>query len=97
MCATSIDYTKLYSADFCRIPRRAGHRFRNTTSSAATTTEQVPVEGLIEAAASVLRREGSKLAIYNLGLGPLGYPGLRKFVADKASDSAASTRRSTIP
>ena len=32
---------------------------------------------------SVLRREGSKLAIYNLGLGPQGYPGLRQFVADR--------------
>jgi 2-aminoadipate transaminase len=47
--------------------------------------EQIPVEGLIEAAASVLRREGHKLAIYNLGLGPQGYPGLRQFVADKSA------------
>ncbi len=31
----------------------------------------------------MLRREGSKLAIYNLGLGPQGFPGLRQFVADK--------------
>src|ERR1700733_14313439 len=45
--------------------------------------EQIPIEGLIDAAASVLRREGSKLAIYNLGLGPQGFPGLRQFVADK--------------
>jgi len=47
--------------------------------------EQIPVEGLIEAAASVLRRDGSKLAIYNLGLGPQGYPGLRQFVAGKSA------------
>ncbi len=46
--------------------------------------EQIPIEGLIEAAASVLRRDGAKLAIYNLGLGPQGYPGLRQFVADKS-------------
>src|ERR1700760_2947750 len=46
--------------------------------------EQIPVEGLIDAAASVLRREGSKLAIYNLGLGPQGFRGLRQFVADKS-------------
>jgi 2-aminoadipate transaminase len=32
----------------------------------------------------VLRREGSKLAIYNLGMGPQGYPNLRQFVADKS-------------
>jgi 2-aminoadipate transaminase len=47
--------------------------------------EQIPVEGLVEAAAAVLRRDGSKLAIYNLGLGPQGYPGLRQFVADKSA------------
>ena len=47
--------------------------------------EQIPVEGLIEAATSVLRREGSKLAIYNLGMGPQGYPGLRQFVADRCN------------
>jgi 2-aminoadipate transaminase len=47
--------------------------------------EEIPIDGLIEAAASVLRREGSKLAIYNLGLGPQGYPGLRQFVADKVN------------
>jgi 2-aminoadipate transaminase len=45
--------------------------------------EQIPIDGLIEAAASVLRREGSSLAMYNLGMGPQGYPGLRTFLADK--------------
>ena len=45
--------------------------------------EQIPIEGLIEAAASVLRREGGSLAMYNLGRGPQGYPGLRDFLADK--------------
>ncbi len=44
---------------------------------------QIPTEALAEAAASVIRREGAKLAIYNLGLGPMGYPGLRDFIADK--------------
>ncbi len=43
----------------------------------------VPVEGLIEAAAAVLRREGAELALYSLAQGPQGYQGLRRFVADK--------------
>src|SRR5438270_11534447 len=43
----------------------------------------IPIEELIEATASVLRREGADLALYGLGLGPQGYPGLRRFVADK--------------
>jgi 2-aminoadipate transaminase len=45
--------------------------------------DQIPIDGLIEAAASVLRREGASLAMYNLGMGPQGYPGLRAFLADK--------------
>jgi 2-aminoadipate transaminase len=45
--------------------------------------EQIPVERLIEAAAVALRRDGQKLAKYNLGLSPLGYPELRRHVADK--------------
>jgi 2-aminoadipate transaminase len=43
----------------------------------------IPIEDLIEATATVLRREGQDLAMYGLGLGPQGYPGLRRFVADK--------------
>ncbi len=46
--------------------------------------ESIPVEALIEAAASVLRRDGSKLAMYNLSHGPQGYSKLREFVATKA-------------
>jgi 2-aminoadipate transaminase len=46
----------------------------------------IPVEGLIAAATSVLRREGAKLAMYNLSHGPQGYPGLRQFVAAKARE-----------
>src|SRR6476646_8996923 len=43
----------------------------------------IPVEGLIQATADVLRREGADLALYSLAQGPQGYIGLRKFVADK--------------
>src|SRR6184192_2623257 len=45
--------------------------------------ELIPIEELIKATETVLRREGQDLALYGLGLGPQGYPGLRKFVADK--------------
>jgi len=47
---------------------------------------RIPVEGLIAATAAVLRREGHKLAMYNLGEGPQGFPALREFVAGKARD-----------
>ena len=83
MSATTIDYAKLYSADLPDPAPRWAPFPKYYFVGGNNDPEQVPVEGLIEAAASVLRREGSKLAIYNLGLGPQGYPGLRQFVADK--------------
>ncbi|MCC6716944.1 MAG: PLP-dependent aminotransferase family protein [Acetobacteraceae bacterium] len=44
---------------------------------------QIPTEMLAKAAETVIKRDGHLIAIYNMGLGPLGYPPLRKFVADK--------------
>ena len=43
----------------------------------------VPIDGLIEATAAVLRRDGADLALYSMGQGPQGYIGLRRFVAEK--------------
>jgi 2-aminoadipate transaminase len=43
----------------------------------------VPIEDLIAAAATALRRDGRELAFYSMAHGPQGYPGLRKFVAEK--------------
>ena len=43
----------------------------------------IPVEGLIAATETVLRRDGPELALYSLAQGPQGYLGLRRFVADK--------------
>lgn len=44
---------------------------------------QIPTAAMAAAAAAVIAREGSSLAMYNLGQGPMGYPALRDFVADK--------------
>ena len=46
---------------------------------------RIPVEALAEAAATALRREGSLLALYNLGHGPLGHRGMRDLVVQKLS------------
>src|SRR5580698_2770385 len=80
---SSIDYAKLYS-DGLPDPAPKWAPFPPYYFVGGNNDpEQIPIEGLVDAAASVLRREGSKLAIYNLGLGPQGYPGLRQFVADR--------------
>jgi 2-aminoadipate transaminase len=80
---TSIDYTKLYGDGLPDPAPRWAPFPPYYFVGGNNDPEQIPIEGLVEAAASVLRREGSKLAIYNLGLGPQGYPGLRQFVADR--------------
>jgi 2-aminoadipate transaminase len=83
MTASTIDYSKLFSDDLpAPAPRWAAFP-KYYFVGGNNDPEQIPIEGLIEAAGSVLRREGAKLAIYNLGLGPQGYPGLRQFIADK--------------
>ncbi len=45
--------------------------------------EQVPVDGLIAAVTTVLKREGPTLATYGLASGPLGYRPLREFLVAK--------------
>lgn len=82
--SAALDYSKLYSADILPPAPRWAPFPKYYFVGGNNDPEQIPIEGLIEAAASVLRREGSKLAIYNLGLGPQGYPGLRQFIAVKS-------------
>ena len=50
--------------------------------------DRVPVDGLIAAAESVLRREGRMLAIYGVDQGPQGYRPLREFLAGKLKADA---------
>jgi 2-aminoadipate transaminase len=50
--------------------------------------DSVPVEGLIAAATTVLRREGRTLATYGLESGALGYRRLREFIARKLARDA---------
>jgi 2-aminoadipate transaminase len=83
--SASIDYSKLYSDGLPDAAPKWAPFPKYYFVGGNNDPEQIPIEGLVDAAASVLRREGSKLAIYNLGLGPQGYPGLRQFVADKSN------------
>jgi len=79
----TIDYARLYSADLPAPAARWTPFPKYYFIGGNNDPEQIPVEGFIDAAARVLRRDGHKLAIYNLGLGPQGYPPLRRFVSDK--------------
>ncbi len=50
--------------------------------------DQVPLDGLIEAANAVLKREGRTLATYGLASGPQGYRPLREFITTKLKRDA---------
>jgi len=50
--------------------------------------KHVPVGALIDAATTVLKREGASLATYGLNSGPLGYRPLREFLAGKLKGHA---------
>jgi 2-aminoadipate transaminase len=50
--------------------------------------DAVPLEGLMQAAASVLAREGRTLATYGLNSGPQGYRPLREFLVNKLERDA---------
>jgi len=50
--------------------------------------KHVPVQALIDAATSVLKREGTTLATYGLNSGPLGYKPLREFLSTKLKSHA---------
>ncbi len=50
--------------------------------------EQVPVDGLLDAVTTVLKREGSTLATYGLASGPQGYRRLREFLSAKLKRDA---------
>src|SRR5215475_10858345 len=51
-------------------------------------SEQVPVDGLVEAVNAVLLREGRTLATYGLAHGPQGYLPLREFLVAKLKRDA---------
>jgi 2-aminoadipate transaminase len=50
--------------------------------------DELPLDGLIDAANSVLRREGRSLSTYGLESGPQGYQRLREFLVDKLQRDA---------
>jgi 2-aminoadipate transaminase len=50
--------------------------------------EQVPLDGLIDAASAVMKREGRTLATYGLQSGPQGYLALRQFLSAKLKRDA---------
>ncbi|HEX5959449.1 MAG TPA: PLP-dependent aminotransferase family protein, partial [Hyphomicrobiaceae bacterium] len=88
MTAASFDVTPLLAPNLPpAIGRWTGYPKYNFVGG-HNDHEQLPVEGLVEAANAVLQREGRDLAWYTLQSGPLGYRPLREFLVAKLARDA---------
>ena len=88
MQGTTFDITPLLAPGLPAAAVRWSGRVKFDFTGGNNDPDRVPVEGMIAAAASVLRREGRKLAIYGVDNGPQGYRPLRDFLAGKLQAEA---------
>jgi 2-aminoadipate transaminase len=80
-----IEFERIFARNLPAPAGRFGGLPRYNFIGGHNDPELVPVDALIASAERVLRREGSRLALYNMGHGPMGHPDLRAFVAGKLS------------
>ena len=83
MTDAAFDITPLLAPGLPPAAARWSGRVKFDFTGGNNDPDRVPLEGLIAAAESVLRREGRKLAIYGVDNGPQGYRPLRDFLAGK--------------
>ncbi|MGH8664664.1 MAG: PLP-dependent aminotransferase family protein [Burkholderiales bacterium] len=88
MKVTTFDITPLLAPGLPPAAVRWSGRVKFDFTGGNNDPDRVPLEGLIAAAGSVLRREGRKLAIYGVDNGPQGYRPLRDFLAGKLKAEA---------
>jgi 2-aminoadipate transaminase len=92
----ALDYTPLLRQGLPpAAPRFAGFPKYNFIGG-HNDPHEIPAEALAEAAAAVLKREGSKLAMYNLAHGPQGFEGLRDFVVRKVAGRGITCTRNDV-
>jgi 2-aminoadipate transaminase len=88
MSADVFDYTGLLRPDLPPAAAKWAGFPKYNFVGGHNDADSVPVEGLIAAATTVLRREGRTLATYGLESGALGYRPLREFIARKLARDA---------
>jgi 2-aminoadipate transaminase len=79
----SFDYTPLLPAGLPAPAARWTGRPKYNFIGGNNDADELPLDGLIEAAVSVLKREGRTLSTYGLNSGPQGYRPLRDFLVGK--------------
>jgi 2-aminoadipate transaminase len=88
MTAATFDFAPLLPAGLPPPATRWTGSAKYNFTGGNNDADQVPVEGLIAAAASAMKREGRNLATYGLASGPQGYLPLREFLVGKLKRDA---------
>ncbi len=88
MSSASFDFTPLLPAGLPPPAARWTGRVKYDFTGGNNDPDRLPLDGLIAAANSVLRREGRTLSTYGLNSGPQGYRALREFLVTKLKADA---------
>jgi 2-aminoadipate transaminase len=83
MTAVPFDFTPLLPPDLPAAAARWTGLAKYSFVGGNNDPDELPLQGLIEAADAVLKREGRTLATYGLASGPQGYLALRQFLSAK--------------
>ena len=94
MTTSAFDYTPLFPAGLPAATARWNGRVKYDFTGGNNDADALPLDGLLAAANTVIRREGRTLSTYGLNSGPQGYRALRDFLvlklkADAGINSAA--------
>ena len=87
----AFDYSSFFRADIPPAAARWSGFPKYNFIGGHNDEDEVPVDFLAKAASDALLREGRTLATYRLQSGPLGYIGLRNFIAEKLAARAGMT------
>ncbi|MPZ47087.1 MAG: aminotransferase class I/II-fold pyridoxal phosphate-dependent enzyme [Betaproteobacteria bacterium] len=88
MSSESFDFAPLLPTGLPPAAARWTGRVKYDFTGGNNDPDRLPLDGLIAAASSVLKREGRTLATYGLNSGPQGYQPLREFLAGKLKADA---------
>src|SRR5712675_2636640 len=88
MATGSFDFAPLLPAGLPPAAARWSGLAKYNFTGGNNDSDELPLDGLIAAANSVLTREGRALATYGLASGPQGYRPLREFLIQKLNRDA---------
>jgi len=88
MSASQFDFVPLFPSSLPPAAARWTGRAKYDFTGGNNDPDSLPLDGLIAAAESVLKREGRTLATYGLASGPQGYRALREFLVAKLKADA---------